>query len=95
LDKLTHFLLYAVEGFLLYRAIAWQGRAAFAPARILAVCGAMAVWGTLDEVHQEWIPGREMEAGDLGSDIAGAVVGATFASLAQPGRRRLPEPKAD
>ena len=27
LDKLTHFMLYAVEAFLLYRAVRWEGRA--------------------------------------------------------------------
>ena len=80
LDKLTHFLLYAVEAFLLSRAIAWPGRRAFAGSRIVAVIGTMALWGALDEVHQEWIPGRAMDSADLAADVAGATAGALLAA---------------
>jgi len=80
LDKVTHFLLYAVEAFLLYRAIAWKGRPGFAWSRILILVGTMALWGALDEAHQEWIPGRMMDSGDLAADVVGAAVGALFAA---------------
>jgi len=80
LDKVTHFLLYAVEAFLLYRAIAWKGRPGFYLSRILAIVGTMMLWGVLDEAHQEWIPGRMMDSGDLFADGAGATVGALFAA---------------
>jgi VanZ family protein len=83
LDKLTHFLLYGVEAFLLHRAIATPGRG-FAWSRVLGVVGVMAVWGVLDEVHQEWIPGRRMDGADLGADVAGAVIGACAAALLSP-----------
>ena len=78
LDKLTHFLLYAVEAVLLYRAIRWKGRSGVAMSRLVAIVGTMAVWGMLDEAHQEWIPGRTMDTGDLVADIAGAAVGAVL-----------------
>jgi VanZ family protein len=87
LDKVTHFLLYAVEAFLLYRAIGWQGPSGFRLSRIVAIVGTMALWGMLDETHQEWIPGRMMDSGDLYADVAGAVVGATVAGLASRSRR--------
>lgn len=80
-DKLVHFLLYAVQAFLLYRAISWPGRPGFSLARALAVVGAMAVWGVADEVHQTWIPDRSTEAGDVGADIAGAAAGSLAASF--------------
>jgi VanZ family protein len=80
LDKLTHFLLYAVEAFLLSRAIAWPGRRGFDASRIVAVIGTMALWGALDEAHQEWIPGRMMDSADLAADVAGATVGALLAA---------------
>jgi VanZ family protein len=78
LDKLTHLLLYAVEAVLLHRAIRWKGRSRVAMSRVVAVVGTMAVWGMLDETHQEWIPGRRMDTGDLVADIAGAAVGAVL-----------------
>jgi VanZ family protein len=87
LDKLTHFALYAVEAFLLYRAIRWPTRSGPALSRIATVVGALALWGMLDEAHQEWIPGRRMDSGDLFADISGATAGAVFAGLASKERR--------
>lgn len=85
-DLFAHAWLYAVEGFLLYRAVAWPGRPAFSLLRAFAVVGSLAVWGSADEIHQAWIPGREMEGKDLMADIGGAAVGAAVAS-AISGRR--------
>ena len=89
LDKVTHFFLYAVEAFLLSRAIAWPGRPGFAASRVLTVVGTMALWGAIDEAHQEWIPGRAMEAGDVTADVAGAAAGALLAGV-RSGRRSNP-----
>jgi VanZ family protein len=86
LDLLTHFFLYAVEGFLLFRAIRWPGTPGATLARILVVTGALAVWGMFDEVHQEWIPGRRMESIDLAADVAGAAVGGLLGGVL-PGRQ--------
>jgi VanZ family protein len=75
----VHGLLYAVEGFFLYFAIVWPGpRRPFR--RALAVAGILAVWGTLDEIHQAFIPGRFMEGLDAVLDAAGGFVGALAAS---------------
>ncbi len=81
-----HFSLYAVEAFFLYRSVNWPGCARFSLARVLAITGAMAVWGVADEVHQTWIPGRSMERKDVLADVAGAAAGSIVASLAS-GRR--------
>jgi len=86
-DKGVHLGLYGVEGFLLYASIRWPGRARFSLLRVLAVVGAMAVWGTADEVHQHWIPGRSMEAGDAGADTLGALIGSLAASARSSMRR--------
>jgi VanZ family protein len=88
LDKLTHFFLYAVEALLLSRAIAWPGKGLSSGSRILAVIGTMALWGALDEVHQEWIPGRGMDSADLAADVAGAAAGALLAGVRGSGGRR-------
>ena len=80
LDKVTHFGLYAVEALLLYRAIDWARSSGSRLSRIVAIVGTMALWGMLDEAHQEWIPGRMMDSGDLIADIAGAGAGALIAA---------------
>jgi VanZ family protein len=80
LDKLTHLVLYGVLGFLLYRGVRWPGRPGFGLGRVLAIAGSLAVFGTLDEMHQLWIPGRGMEGADLMADLAGGAVGSLLAS---------------
>lgn len=87
LDKLTHFSLYAVEAFLLYRAIGWSGPSGLGLSRIVAIVGTMSLWGMLDEMHQEWIPGRMMDSGDLIADVAGASVGAVLSGAKRKGRK--------
>ena len=86
LDKLTHGLLYGVLGFLVCRAVDWPSESRSAWLRALAVAGGLAVWATLDEIHQYWIPGRAMEAFDALADTAGAFVGALWAAW-RAGRR--------
>lgn len=79
LDKLVHGVLYGVEGFLLFFAIAWPtpGRTFL---KALAVAGMLAVWGTLDEIHQAFIPGRFMEGMDAVLDASGGFFGALVAA---------------
>jgi VanZ family protein len=88
-----------VEAFLLERAVAWKGRDRFAWTRVLTIVGALTLWGALDEAHQEWIPGRQMDADDLAADVAGALTGSVLAGSFQPRRplrdRRLKEFKPE
>jgi VanZ family protein len=79
-DKVGHFTLYAVEAWLLYWSVRWPGKQRFSFGRALAIAGAMTVWGVADEAHQNWIPGRSMEGGDVAADVAGAAAGAVAAS---------------
>ena len=87
-DKFVHLSLYGVEAFLLYLAIRWPGRDRFSLLRALAVAGTMAVWGTVDEVHQHWIPGRSVEAADATADTAGGLLGSLAASAVSLRRTR-------
>jgi VanZ family protein len=89
-DKATHFLLYGVLGLLLYRAIDWPGRRGFSVLRVLGVAGALAVFATVDETHQLFIPGRECSAVDFAADTAGGAAGAAAASAASRTRRERP-----
>ena len=84
-DKLVHFGLYARGGASSCTArCGGRGGAGFSLARVLAVVGAMAVWGVADEVHQSWIPGRSMEGEDVAADVAGGGgVGASSSAVAR------------
>lgn len=93
-DKLVHSLLYGVEGFLLYFAVAWPGPPRFSVLRALTIAGVLAVFGTLDEIHQAFIPGRAMEAADALMDTVGGFFGGLAASAWSRGRVRvLPSPQ--
>jgi len=70
LDKVAHFVEYAVLAFLALRsverlvrkcAVAWT----FAFAAVFAV---------VDEYHQKFIPGRQFDVVDLVADLAGAAM---------------------
>jgi VanZ family protein len=78
-DKLVHGLLYGVEGFLLYFAVAWPPRFRVKWRRVLVIAGALALFGTLDELHQLWIPGRSAEVRDAVMDTLGGMAGAAGA----------------
>jgi VanZ family protein len=88
-DKAIHTFLYGVEGFLLYYSVAWPPESRSAWLRALAIAGVLAIWGTVDEIHQHWIPGRSMEASDALADTVGGSLGAVIAS-AWPRRKSLP-----
>jgi VanZ family protein len=98
-DKLVHGVLYGVEGFLLYFAIAWPGAPRFSWMRAATVAAVVAVWGTLDEIHQYWIPGRSMEAADALADTTAGFLGAIAASWVSrtpptlPSRSRIVPPR--
>jgi VanZ family protein len=91
-DKLVHFTLYGVQGFLLYFAITWPDRR-FSWLRVATIAAIVAVWGMLDEVHQAFIPGRFMEGADVMGDLAGGTVGAILASWVST-RSQVPSPKS-
>jgi VanZ family protein len=88
IDKVVHGLLYGVEGWLLLRAIRWPGLPGATLGRALCVVGALAVFGTADETHQAFIPGRSMEGRDALMDTVGAAVG-TAAAWAGKKRKGL------
>ena len=79
-DKLVHFCFYGVAGFLfvLWRRETGTGAAA---AVILAALFA-ALLGAVDEVHQQWIPGRSMDLLDWAADFAGGTAGGFCSAVA-------------
>ena len=71
-DKVEHGIAYAAGGAL---AVAAFGASRRMPPWAAAVlfCGA---WGISDEVHQGFVPGREVSGADVAADVAGATAGA-------------------
>ena len=76
--KLAHFTVFAVLGMLAFAAcsVDLPPRRAFPTALILGTVRAV-----LDEVHQSFVPGRSCELRDVGIDVAGVLLGATFLLL--------------
>lgn len=79
-DKLVHATMYGIFAWLATRSLLRTGR----PVRyaILLVVLGIALFGALDEWHQQFIPGRSMDSFDWMADISGAVIGAFAAAVA-------------
>jgi VanZ family protein len=79
-DKAQHCTAYFILGLLIIRSArrfpAWKGM----PAPLQAVLMG-ALYGTLDEVHQYFVPGRSTDPFDLMADITGLVLAAAAATL--------------
>jgi len=94
-DKLAHVLVYAVLGLLLLRAFRGAARLATPLAAFASLAVGLA-YGSLDELHQAFVPTRTCSAADLLADLVGiaAAVLLGWAASAGPatgrgGRRSL------
>jgi len=72
LDKVGHFVMYAVLGLLAIRAT-WTGRSSVR-SMALTLAG-VAAFAAIDEWHQGFLPPRQPEVADWVADVAGATVG--------------------
>jgi VanZ family protein len=86
-DKGVHFIEYAVLGFFVAHAAlrTWPAHPASRTIPIAIMIGV--AWGTLDEIHQSFVPGRYAEVADIVADSLGATAGA-FARLGARWLRR-------
>lgn len=90
-DKLVHFLLYAVFGALLARALRREAGIATPPGggrwtHLLATIAVVSLFGAADEWHQQWVPGRSSDVLDWCADTAGGTLALLLAArpLARP-----------
>jgi VanZ family protein len=74
LDKVVHFFLYAVLGWLVTRTLGTRRFASLAAALI-----GIAVFGGLDELHQPFV-GRDANLMDWIADVIGASIGIAAAT---------------
>ncbi|MBX9928927.1 MAG: VanZ family protein [Gemmatimonadaceae bacterium] len=85
-DKVAHVALYAVFGTLLSRS--FRLTRAWPPSRVaLSAISVGLLFGGLDELHQQWIPGRSTSFADWLADAFGVVTSALFLLLAAQQRR--------
>jgi VanZ family protein len=73
-DKLEHVALYFGLGVLLVRALAggWSRRVTLRLAATAALVGSL--YGMTDELHQYFVPMRELDLFDVVADAAGSVL---------------------
>ncbi len=75
-DKLYHFIVYSFFGFVVARSFYYQRFSIYIHVNYM-------IWGILfgsfyglsDEVHQYFVPGREMSLGDFIADTLGVIFG--------------------
>ena len=73
-DKGVHFVVYFILGCLLYLSFFEAARRRPAVALVFAV-GIVLFLGTLDELHQLFVSGRDASLGDAVADTLGGTVG--------------------
>ena len=71
-DKLAHLAMYAVLGFLSLRAVAASGAL---PRILLLTLISIAMFGAVDEWHQQFVPNRSADPADWVADVAGGALG--------------------
>ena len=77
--KLAHFAIYMILGMFTYAALAPYKEELKKPALIsLIICG---VYAVSDEIHQYYIPGREMRVTDMLLDTFGSLIGIIIVSV--------------
>ncbi|MDD5439059.1 MAG: VanZ family protein [Candidatus Omnitrophica bacterium] len=77
-DKIAHVVEYGIFGYLLTRALYPDADRATVLRRLFIVAVVSALWGASDEIHQYFVPTRDMDAVDWLSDCAGAGIGYFF-----------------
>ena len=79
-DKIAHFCFYGVAGFLFVLWCRETGKGAAVAVVRAAIFAALL--GSVDEFHQQWIPGRSMEFLDWMTDFAGGTAGGFCSAVA-------------
>lgn len=74
MDKVAHFVEYALFAFLAFRSVSHLNSSIKGGPAALLSLGFLIVFAALDEYYQQFVPGREADAVDIMSDIAGALL---------------------
>jgi VanZ family protein len=79
-DKLEHAAYFFLTGLLAVRAARFGEGWNRAKTAVFLVLAA-ALWGCSDEIHQSYVPGRDVEIGDVLADVAGVALAAGFGEV--------------
>lgn len=74
-DKVIHCVEYGVLAVLVYRALRWGAGPQWAARAWWAAVIIAVLYGVSDELHQSFVPPREMDPYDLVADSVGAFAG--------------------
>jgi VanZ family protein len=75
IDKLAHFGVYFILGYLILRAFSAGARKEINWKKSLLLITLGAVYGASDEWHQMFVPGRQADAADWMADFIGIIFG--------------------
>ena len=76
-DKLEHATYFFLTGLVAVRAARFGERWDGAKTAVFLVLCAV-LWGCSDEIHQSFVPGRDVEIGDVVADTAGVALAVAF-----------------
>ena len=71
-DKVLHAIEYGLLGILTYRAFRYAGSIGTASYAVLLAIGASSAYGLTDEIHQAFVPLREVDVWDFLTDALGS-----------------------
>jgi VanZ family protein len=88
-DKVAHTMIFFLFAGLTHRAIRFQVKYPLLATYHLTFCVIItAVYGVVDELHQYFVPGREVSMFDLLADLLGAALYVAIASVKAFGSRK-------
>jgi len=73
-DKISHFLVYGILGWLLIRAVFKQKNTFLQQNYFWIILSVVAAFAISDEIHQLYTPGRSFEVSDWIADMSGAAL---------------------
>ena len=85
-DKIAHAIEFAVLAVLVAWTLARSRSAGVTLTLAFAAAFISSAYGVTDEIHQRYVPGRDVTVGDFFADVGGAALGACVALTLGNGR---------